>query len=161
MLKQFYQSLVPELLNFRVILSVNAVPSFHKLVHFILTGLKERFRFRRIGSPVCKALHPVLPRTADFTEQCSCKTAFAACKLKHEDELAANGSEQLSLFTDYGEGQKKKAAEQAAEEKEKSIQTTVLDLQHRYGKNAVIKGMNLKEGATTIERNTMIGGHKG
>ena len=36
----------------------------------------------------------------------------------------------------------------------------MLDLQHRYGKNAVLKGMNLKEGATTIERNGQVGGHK-
>ena len=48
----------------------------------------------------------------------------------------------------------------AAEEKEKKIQNTMLDLQHRYGKNAVLKGMNLKEGATTIERNGQVGGHK-
>ena len=86
---------------------------------------------------------------------------IAACNLLREDDIPADNSEQLSLFTDYGEGQKEKAAEKAAEEREKQIQTTMLDLQYRYGKNAVIKGMNLKEGATTVERNTMIGGHKG
>lgn len=44
--------------------------------------------------------------------------------------------------------------------KERDIQHTVLRLQKRYGKNAVLKGMNFKEGATAIERNAQIGGHK-
>lgn len=45
-------------------------------------------------------------------------------------------------------------------EKNKIIQTTMLKIKERFGKNAVIKGMNLEEGATTIERNRQIGGHK-
>lgn len=88
------------------------------------------------------------------------RVTIAACRLIREEELPADGSKQLSLFTDYGEAKKKKAAEKAAEEKETKIQTTVLSLQRRYGKNAVLKGMNLKEGATTIERNGQVGGHK-
>ena len=44
--------------------------------------------------------------------------------------------------------------------KEKKIQQSILSLQRRYGKNAVLKGMNLKEGATAIERNGQIGGHR-
>lgn len=88
------------------------------------------------------------------------RVTIAACQLLSESDTAADSTEQLSLFTDYGEAKKKKAAEQAADEKEKKIQTTMLDLQHRYGKNAVLKGMNLKEGATTIERNGQVGGHK-
>ena len=88
------------------------------------------------------------------------RVTIAACNLLREDEAATGGSEQLSLFSDYGEAKKKKAAEKAAEDKEKRIQTTVLTLQRRYGKNAVLKGMNLREGATTIERNGQVGGHK-
>ena len=37
----------------------------------------------------------------------------------------------------------------------------MLNIKRKYGKNAIIKGMNLQEGGTTIERNTQIGGHKG
>ena len=85
---------------------------------------------------------------------------IAACNLKHEDELSSVGAEQLNLFEDYGEGQKKKAAEKAADKREKRIQNTMLAIQNRYGKNAVVKGMNLLDGATTIERNQLIGGHK-
>ena len=87
------------------------------------------------------------------------KVNIAACQLLHEDEIT-DTFEQLSLFSDYGEAKEKKAAEQAADEKEKKLQNTMLDLQYRYGKNAVLKGMNLKEGATTIERNGQVGGHK-
>lgn len=85
---------------------------------------------------------------------------ICACHLIPESDITENGCEQLSLFDDYGEAKKKKAAEKAADEKEKKLQNTMLSLQHRYGKNAVLKGMNLKEGATTVERNGQVGGHK-
>ena len=65
-------------------------------------------------------------------------------------------SEQLSLFGDISQA----ATEQLALEKEKNIQHTILSLKHRFGKNAVLKGMDFKEGATTIERNMQIGGHR-
>ena len=68
--------------------------------------------------------------------------------------------EQLNLFTDYGkkELEEKEAAE--VKEREKHLQQALLEIKKRYGKNAVLKGMNLEEGATTIERNSQIGGHK-
>jgi DNA polymerase V len=40
------------------------------------------------------------------------------------------------------------------------VQKTVIKIKNKYGKNAIVKGMNLKEGATTIARNGQIGGHK-
>ena len=62
-------------------------------------------------------------------------------------------SEQLSLF-DLSE-----PAQNAFEAREKRIQQAILSLRTRYGKNAVLKGMNFREGATTRERNRQIGGH--
>ena len=44
-------------------------------------------------------------------------------------------------------------------EKEKQIQKTIIEIKYKYGKNAILKGMNLEEGATTINRNKQIGGH--
>ena len=44
-------------------------------------------------------------------------------------------------------------------QKEKALQKTVVNLKQRFGKNAVLKGMNLEEGGTTIDRNKQIGGH--
>ena len=46
------------------------------------------------------------------------------------------------------------------EKSEKRIQKAMLQIKDKYGKNAIIKGMNLEEGGTTIERNHQIGGHK-
>ncbi len=56
---------------------------------------------------------------------------------------------QYDLFTDFMEL-----------EREQKLQRIMLDIKGRYGKNAILKGMNLQEGATTMERNRQIGGHK-
>ena len=68
--------------------------------------------------------------------------------------------EQMDLFTDYEELERKKKAEQAALEREKKAQKAIIELRKKYGKNAVLKGMNLQEGATTKDRNEQVGGHK-
>ena len=70
------------------------------------------------------------------------------------------GMEQLDLFTDYDALQKRQAEEDAALEREKKMQKAMLSIKKRFGKNAILKGMNLEEGATTISRNGQIGGHK-
>ncbi|MBQ6053082.1 MAG: DNA methylase [Clostridia bacterium] len=72
-----------------------------------------------------------------------------------------NGREQLSLFEDPAETEKTEAAEKAAREKERRIQQAAIELKRKFGKNAILKGINLQEGATTIERNRQVGGHKG
>ena len=64
------------------------------------------------------------------------------------------------MFTNYTEALKETAEEQAALEKERKIQETVLSVHKKYGKNSLLKGMNLEHGATTKERNHQIGGHK-
>lgn len=68
--------------------------------------------------------------------------------------------EQLSLFTDYELEERQKEEEKEKLEKEKRMQHAVLDIKKKYGKNAILKGMNLQEGATAIDRNNQIGGHK-
>ncbi len=70
------------------------------------------------------------------------------------------GFEQLDLFTDHAEQEARQKREQAALAREKKIQQTVLGIKKRFGKNAIVKGMNLEEGATAKERNEQIGGHK-
>lgn len=66
----------------------------------------------------------------------------------------------MDLFTDVDEYINEVAKEEKTLEKEKNIQKTVLKIKEKYGKNAAIKGMNLEDGATTIDRNKQIGGHK-
>ena len=68
--------------------------------------------------------------------------------------------EQLDLFTDYSALEKEKEQEEKELKKEKKLQHAVLDIQKKFGKNAVLKGMNFEEGAMTRERNGQIGGHK-
>ncbi|HCX55623.1 MAG TPA: DNA methylase [Sphingobacterium sp.] len=68
--------------------------------------------------------------------------------------------DQLDLFTDYVAERSKKEKEEAELEKEKKMQKAMVEIKKKYGKNAVLKGMNLEEGATTLDRNKQIGGHK-
>lgn len=68
--------------------------------------------------------------------------------------------EQLDLFTDYVALDAKREAEKEALAEEKRLQLAMLSIQKKYGKNAILKGMNLVEGATTMQRNQQIGGHK-
>lgn len=75
-------------------------------------------------------------------------------KVQKEQEF-----EQLDLFSMLQEKeQNEKEREQL--EKERKMQEAIIELKHKFGKNAVLKGMNLQEGGTTIERNGQIGGHK-
>lgn len=68
--------------------------------------------------------------------------------------------QQLHLFMDSEAEERQKAAEEEELEKERHLQTAVLQIQKKYGKNALLKGTNLLEGATMVERNRQIGGHK-
>jgi len=68
--------------------------------------------------------------------------------------------EQLDLFTDYKTVNVEKEEEEAELVREKMMQKAMLQIKKKYGKNAVLKGMNLEEGATTLDRNKQIGGHK-
>lgn len=74
--------------------------------------------------------------------------------------VKSDSFEQLDLFTDYASEQKKLEEEQAALEREKKMQQAVLNIKKKFGKNAILKGMNLEKGAMTVERNKQIGGHK-
>ena len=68
--------------------------------------------------------------------------------------------EQLNLFVDYEEEAKRQKDEAELMEKEKRKQKAMLAIKQKYGKNAILRGMSLEEGATARERNQQIGGHK-
>ena len=68
--------------------------------------------------------------------------------------------EQMDLFCDYEALRKEREQEEIMLEREKRRQKVILDIKKKCGKNAILKGMNLEEGATTIDRNRQIGGHK-
>ena len=72
----------------------------------------------------------------------------------------ANAPQQLDLFTDYEALAKQKQAEQARTDKERRMQEVQLRIKQRFGKNAILRGLNFDEGATAKDRNQQIGGHK-
>ena len=86
---------------------------------------------------------------------------ITASHVMPEDSISNKSEyEQLELFVDYEAEQKESAQEAAELEREKKMQHAMLDIKKKFGKNAILKGMNLEEGAMTRERNKQIGGHK-
>ncbi|MBQ9030110.1 MAG: DNA methylase [Parasporobacterium sp.] len=84
-----------------------------------------------------------------FDEKTDHRLLYRRLGIAANDTTIDDGIFQLNLFVDYD-----------ALEKEKKIQGAMLKVRQKYGANAIVKGMNLLEGATTIERNLQIGGHK-
>ena len=89
------------------------------------------------------------------------RVSVTANHTTYEDQIPDEDEyEQLDLFTDY---EARDQAEEAIEkelDREKALMKATLELKKRFGKNAVIKGTDLQEGAMTIARNDQIGGHK-
>lgn len=88
------------------------------------------------------------------------RLTVAACHVLPRDRVPADGAgEQLDLFADGGTGEKLLLAQQK-EARELRRQEAVLQIRQKYGKNAILKGMNYLEGATTRQRNAQVGGHR-
>lgn len=85
---------------------------------------------------------------------------LVAAHIVPEDEAQPEEMEQLDLFTDLATEDARREAEQAALAREKKLQETTLAIKKKFGKNAILKGMSLEDGATARERNARIGGHK-
>lgn len=77
-----------------------------------------------------------------------------------DEKLKATQPVQLDLFVDYEAQEKQEREEKERRAKERRIQETLLDIKQKFGKNAILRGLNLAEGATAIERNKQIGGHR-
>lgn len=84
------------------------------------------------------------------------RITVTANKVINENDVKSSTFEQINLFTN----QKKMEENREKEKSEKKIQEAMIEIKNKYGKNAIIKGMNLEDGGTTIERNRQIGGHK-
>ncbi len=107
------------------------------------------------SSALINALLELFDRIVDKTLLVR-RLTIAACKLVDESEIEKGFvAQQLDLFTDY----EKESSSQSLS-RERKMQDAVVTIKHRFGKNAIFKGMNLKEGATARERNGQIGGHK-
>ena len=90
------------------------------------------------------------------------RVTVAANRVLPEDKIprSAESGEQMDLFSAAEEKPGAPGADPKARERERRRQEAILAIQRRYGNNAILKGMNLEEGATTRERNKQIGGHR-
>lgn len=91
------------------------------------------------------------------------RITVAANHLVDESAVHADRQEnfvQMDLFTDYEALEKQRQEEDAKRKKERALQEAVLSVKKKFGKNAILKGMNLEEGATGTQRNNQIGGHR-
>lgn len=80
--------------------------------------------------------------------------------LKEDQVQKVESYQQFDLFSPMEDQAEVLAKEEKALAQEKKLQAAVLSIQKRYGKNVLVKGFNLQEGATMMERNGQIGGHK-
>ena len=88
------------------------------------------------------------------------RITIVANSLTNVNDLSNNHKiEQFDLFTDYKKLEEEKEKQKEKEEEENKLQKTLLNIKNKYGKNAILRGMNLEEGSTAIERNSQIGGH--
>ena len=92
------------------------------------------------------------------------RIGIAACNVISEEDIPREERyEQMSIFdvqADPADGRDVKDAEDEMLAKERALQEAMLEIKHKYGKNAVVKAKNLSKGGTAIERNGQIGGHK-
>ncbi len=90
------------------------------------------------------------------------RVTVTACNVIDENQAKnmPKSFEQVDLFTDYEALEKERKKEELTLQRERKRQETIIALQKQFGKNAVLKGMNFEEGATTKDRNGQIGGHK-
>lgn len=86
---------------------------------------------------------------------------ICACNVTGESDINSAGcAEQLDFFTDYEKRDSERAADALEYQKEKRRQMAQIRIKKKFGKNAILKGMNFEDGGTTIARNMQIGGHK-
>ncbi len=78
----------------------------------------------------------------------------------NEKDIPRQEAQQLDLFTSYETLLENEREQQMNREKEKNMQKAMIKIKNKFGKNAILKGMNLQDGATTIERNAQVGGHR-
>lgn len=116
------------------------------------------------GRIIIDAAMELFDRIAD-PNLLSRRMSIAACRVltdRKAREVREKQEEyvQMDLFTDYGAMQQEQKEHDESLEKERRMQEAVLAIKEKYGKNAILKGMNFEEGATARDRNAQVGGHK-
>lgn len=111
---------------------------------------------KRIAAAILELFDRIVDRTLLIR-----RMYLTANQVTDENDIPAEPAvEQLDLFTDYAAAQAQKEAEAAELARERKLQEAMLGIKSKYGKNAILKGTNLIDGATAAERNSKIGGHR-
>mgnify|MGYP005853954367 CR=1 FL=1 len=111
------------------------------------------------GEELLKAATSLYDRIVDKTLLAR-RLTLCANHLLDESSVPEDLPEQIDLFMDYSAKEKQKKEADTAYARERKLQETMLGIKKRFGKNAILKGLNLEDGATAKERNNQIGGHK-
>ncbi len=109
---------------------------------------------------ICKAVLALYDQIVDPNLLIRRLSLTAAHVLDEEAARNKVNTQQLDLFTDYEQAAKEQTAFDEQLKRDKQVQQTLLTIKKKYGKNAVLKGVSLKEGATAKARNKQIGGHR-
>lgn len=123
------------------------------------TGTINLDRYSSSTNEIIRAVLELFDRIVDknlLVRRLSISANRLICEADAPKEPAA---EQLDLFTDYAAQEERRKKEDAALVRERKVQEAMLGIKKKFGKNAILKGMNLEEGATARERNKTIGGH--
>lgn len=109
------------------------------------------------GEELLKAVTSLYDRIVDKTLLAR-RLTLCANHLLDESSVPEDLPEQIDLFTDYSAKEKQKKEADTAHARERKLQETMLGIKKRFGKNAILKGLNLEDGATARERNNQIRG---
>ena len=116
-------------------------------------------RYTSSTKAIMQAMLSIYDRTVD-PQLLMRRVNVVACGVIPETDIPPEAPMQLNLFDAPEESEHAEQTRRAQDAQERRLQEAVLHIQGRYGKNAILKGTSFREGATTIQRNQQIGGHK-
>ena len=123
-------------------------------------GTANLTKYSSSSRAITKAVLTIMERVVDKNLLIRRINITANRVIRECDAVYENVCEQLDLFSDVSEQEKQHEQEERSEKRERNMQQAILKMKKKYGKNAVMRGMNYQEGATAIERNGQVGGHK-
>ena len=123
-------------------------------------GSRRLPRFTSSGRELVEAILTVYDTVVDPRLPIRRVNITAGRLMAEADRASSAGAEQLDFFSDFDERERLRREAESSYQREKSRQRAVIDIRNKFGKNALLLGVNFEEGATTIDRNMQIGGHK-
>ena len=120
----------------------------------------ENFDYTSSSSALLRTATALFDRIVDPNLLVRCLSLSANRLLDEAEAPKREEPAQQDLFTDYEAKAEQDRADEAAQARERKLQEAMLGIKKKFGKNAILKGMDLEDGATARERNQTIGGHR-